>query len=241
VVLVANLSALLVPPPGLWPFRILAGAAAGMAVGAGNAIIARSIDPDRLYGLSATLATAFSAMARYTKITVNPDAVDRCFVHLFGPGHPTAPAEITRDLDATDDPVHGVQEGRFVQGYYGHYCCLPLHICAGEHLLCARLQPGGVDASAGATDELARNMRLTAAVGAALHRVQQLRRATDALATPRSSMSAATITRCSRRTRGPPHDRPRQRPSVCTGETFRLRPRRESPLNVAKGSVLHVA
>jgi hypothetical protein len=120
VVLVANLSALLVPPPGLWPFRILAGAAAGMAVGAGNAIIARSVDPDRLYGLSATLATAFSAMARYTKITVNPDAVDRCFVHLFGPGHPTAPAEITRDLDATDDPVHGVQEGRFVQGYYGH-------------------------------------------------------------------------------------------------------------------------
>ena len=63
LVLVANLSALLVPPPGLWPFRILAGAAAGMAVGAGNAIIARSIDPDRLYGLSATLATAYSALA----------------------------------------------------------------------------------------------------------------------------------------------------------------------------------
>jgi hypothetical protein len=153
---VANLSALLVPPPGLWPFRILAGAAAGMAVGAGNAIIARSIDPDRLYGLSATLATAFSAMARYKKITVDPDAVDRCFVHLFVQGHPTAPAEITHDLDATDDPVHGMQEGRFFQEYYEHYCCLPLHICAGEHLLCARLQPGGVDASAGATDELAR-------------------------------------------------------------------------------------
>ena len=63
LVLVANLSALLVSPPGLWPFRILAGAGAGMAVGAGNAIIARSIDPDRLYGLSATLATAYSALA----------------------------------------------------------------------------------------------------------------------------------------------------------------------------------
>ncbi len=65
LVLVANLCALLVPPPGLWPFRILAGAAAGMAVGAGNAIIARSIDPDRLYGLSVTLATAYSALALF--------------------------------------------------------------------------------------------------------------------------------------------------------------------------------
>ncbi len=63
LVLVANVCALLVSPPGLWLLRILAGAGAGLAVGAGNAIIARSIDPDRLYGLSATIGTAYSALA----------------------------------------------------------------------------------------------------------------------------------------------------------------------------------
>jgi predicted MFS family arabinose efflux permease len=81
LVLVANLSALLVSPPGLWPFRILAGAGAGMAVGAGNAIIARSIDPDRLYGLSATLATAYSALA----LIATPGAVSHFgYTGIFG-------------------------------------------------------------------------------------------------------------------------------------------------------------
>ena len=95
--------------------------------------------------------------ARYKKITVDHDAVDRLFVDVFVQAHATTPpTEIILDLDATDDPVHGAQEGRFFHGYYGHYCYLPLYIFAGEHLLCARLRPADRDASAGATEEVAR-------------------------------------------------------------------------------------
>jgi len=60
------------------------------------------------------------------------------------------------DLDATDDPLHGNQEGRFFHGYYGHYCYLPLYIFAGEHLLCARLRPSNIDAAAGSLEEVQR-------------------------------------------------------------------------------------
>ena len=70
--------------------------------------------------------------ARYKKITVDHDAVDRLLVDVFVQAHPTTPpTEIILDLDATDDPVHGAQEGRFFHGYYGHYCYLPLDIFAG--------------------------------------------------------------------------------------------------------------
>ena len=60
------------------------------------------------------------------------------------------------DLDATDDRLHGHQEGRFFHGYYGHYCYLPLYIFAGEQLLCARLPPSNIDAAAGSIEELRR-------------------------------------------------------------------------------------
>lgn len=93
---------------------------------------------------------------RYKKITVDHDAVDQLFVHVFVQAHATPPAAIILDLDATDDPVHGAQEGRFFHGYYGHYCYLPLYIFAGEHLLCARLRPSNIDASAGALEEVER-------------------------------------------------------------------------------------
>lgn len=103
-------------------------------------------------------AAAVGMTERYKKITVDHDAVDRLFVDLFLQAHAdaTAPAEIILDLDATDDPVHGRQEGRFFHGYYGHYCYLPLYIFAGEHLLCARLRPANIDASAGAQEDVAR-------------------------------------------------------------------------------------
>jgi len=60
------------------------------------------------------------------------------------------------DLDATDDPLHGKQEGRFFHGYYGHYCYLPLYIFCGEFLLGARLRSSNIDASAGSVEELKR-------------------------------------------------------------------------------------
>ena len=101
-------------------------------------------------------AGTVGATERYKKITVDHAAIDRLLVTLFLEAHATPPAAIVLDLDATDDPVHGQQEGRFFHGYYGHYCYLPLYIFAGAHLLCARLRPANIDASAGSGDELAR-------------------------------------------------------------------------------------
>jgi hypothetical protein len=102
--------------------------------------------------------TPFTATAkdRYKKIVADHAAIDRLFVDLFLAAHPQAPPEIILDLDATDDPVHGNQEGRFFHGYYGHYCYLPLYIFCGEFLLCARLRPSNIDASAGSLEELQR-------------------------------------------------------------------------------------
>jgi hypothetical protein len=93
---------------------------------------------------------------RYRKISVDEKAVDEFFVKVFLSGHQQAPAEIVLDLDATDDPLHGQQEGRFFHGYYGGYCYLPLYIFCGTHLLCARLRRSDVDASSGAVDEVDR-------------------------------------------------------------------------------------
>ena len=93
---------------------------------------------------------------RYKKIAVDHAAVDRLLVDVFVQAHQQVPTEIVLDLDATDDPVHGAQEGRFFHGFYGHYCYLPLYIFAGEHLLCARLRPANIDASAGALVEVER-------------------------------------------------------------------------------------
>jgi hypothetical protein len=59
------------------------------------------------------------------------------------------PAEIILDLDATDNPVRGEQEGRFFHGYYGGYCYLPLYIFCGRHLLVAKLRPANIDAAPG--------------------------------------------------------------------------------------------
>lgn len=93
---------------------------------------------------------------RYKKIALDQEAVDRLWVELFIEAQAEPPGEIVLDLDATDDPVHGLQEGRFFHGYYGHYCYLPLYIFGGDFLLCARLRPSNIDASAGCVDELKR-------------------------------------------------------------------------------------
>jgi hypothetical protein len=92
--------------------------------------------------------------ARYKKIVADCGNIEKVFVERFIAAHPVAPKRIVLDLDATDDPVHGNQVGRFFHGYYGHYCFLPLYIFAGRHLLCAKLRAANVDASFGATGEL---------------------------------------------------------------------------------------
>ena len=94
--------------------------------------------------------------SRYHKISYDAEAVERLFVDLFLEAHRTAPRQITLDLDATDDPLHGAQEGRFFHGYYKSYCYLPLYIFCGRHLLCAKLRRSNIDASAGSVEEVAR-------------------------------------------------------------------------------------
>ena len=97
-----------------------------------------------------------SRKERYKKIVLDHGAVDHLLVDLFLQAHQEAPPEIILDLDATDDPLHGKQEGRFFHGYYGHYCYLPLYIFCGEFLLGARLRSSNIDASAGSVEELKR-------------------------------------------------------------------------------------
>src|SRR5512142_511954 len=94
--------------------------------------------------------------SRYKKITCNTRAVERLLVTLFLQAHDRPPERIVLDLDATDDPVHGHQLGRFFHGYHKNYCYLPLYIFCGDHLLCARLRPSDIDASAGAVKQLQR-------------------------------------------------------------------------------------
>jgi len=93
---------------------------------------------------------------RYKKVVYDGAAVDRLFIDAFLDAHDKPPKEIVLDLDATDDPLHGEQEGRFFHGFYGHYCYLPLYIFCGDDLLVARLRRSNIDASAGTVDELRR-------------------------------------------------------------------------------------
>ncbi len=97
-----------------------------------------------------------NAKSRYKKITVDRWAVDRLLTDVFLQSHDAPPRRIVLDLDATDDPIYGHQAGRFFHGYYKNYCYLPLYIFCGEHLLCARLRPSNIDASAGSVKELER-------------------------------------------------------------------------------------
>lgn len=94
--------------------------------------------------------------SRYKKITLDFEAVDRTLTNLYVQRQASRPERIVLDLDATDDRLHGGQEGRFFHGYYGNYCYLPLYIFAGEQLLCARLREANRDASAGALEEVER-------------------------------------------------------------------------------------
>ena len=100
--------------------------------------------------LSCPLAT------RYHKISHDPAAIEALFVDLFLAAHARPPKQIVLDLDATDDPLYGHQEGRFFHGYYDCYCYLPLYVFCGRHLLAAKLRASNIDGSAGAVEEVAR-------------------------------------------------------------------------------------
>ena len=91
---------------------------------------------------------------RYKKITFWKDSVDELLVNVFVESHRSAPAEIILDVDTTDLPLHGKQEGRFFHGYYDNYCYLPLYIFCGDHVLCARLREANHDAAFGCLAEI---------------------------------------------------------------------------------------
>jgi hypothetical protein len=94
--------------------------------------------------------------SRYKKVVARHRDIDAFFVETFLALHRTPPGEIVLDFDATDDPIHGHQLGRFFHGYYDSYCYLPLYIFCGEHLLCAKLRPSDIDGAAGSVKQLAR-------------------------------------------------------------------------------------
>jgi hypothetical protein len=96
------------------------------------------------------------AKDRYKKITYWKDGLDKLLVQVFIEAHATAPDEIILDLDTTDLPLHGQQEGRFFHGYYDAYCYLPLYVFCGEQVLCARLREANHDASFGCLTEIRR-------------------------------------------------------------------------------------
>jgi len=100
-----------------------------------------------------------SEPTRYHKIAYDEAAIAALPVTLFLEAQARPPKQIILDLDATDDPLHGHQEGRFFHGYYDCYCYLPLYVFCGRHLLAAKLRPSDIDASAGSVDEIARIVR----------------------------------------------------------------------------------
>jgi hypothetical protein len=93
---------------------------------------------------------------RYKKITFWKQGIDELLVNVFVESQEKAPEEIILDVDSTDLPLHGQQEGRFFHGYYDSYCYLPLYIFCGEQILCARLRQSNSDAYAGSLVELQR-------------------------------------------------------------------------------------
>ena len=128
-----------------------------MAVLAGK-LAARRRDCAPVAGKSTLnrLELSRSAPSRYHKISHDPATIEGLFVDLFLEAHAKAPKQIILDLDATDDPLHGHQEGRFFHGYYDGYCYLPLYVFCGRHLLVSKLRRSNIDAAAGSVTEMAR-------------------------------------------------------------------------------------
>jgi hypothetical protein len=131
-----------------------------MAVLAGK-LTARRSDCAPLAGKSTLnrLELSRPEPTRYARLAADTGAIETLFVDLFLDAHPKAPAQITLDLDATDDPLHGHQEGRFFHGYYDGYCYLPLYVFCGRHLLAAKLRRSNIDAAAGSVEEIERIVR----------------------------------------------------------------------------------
>ncbi len=103
----------------------------------------RGADEDRPLASPATLCRLENRVDRGACVGLSKLLVE-LFIESFGD---TPPQELVLDFDATDDPVHGEQEGRFFHGYYDGYCYLPLYVFCGERLLVSYLRPSNIDAA----------------------------------------------------------------------------------------------
>jgi hypothetical protein len=72
-------------------------------------------------------------------------AMHEVLIEQFIASFDEPPRRLILDVDATDDAVHGQQDGRFFHGYYDHYCFLPLYVFCGEQLLVSYLRPSKID------------------------------------------------------------------------------------------------
>ena len=125
-------------------------------------VLAGKREPDRPLASKSTLCRLErtpahgAAQDRYKKVRYDAQAIDELLLDLFLESHPQAPERVVLDLDVTDTPLHGRQEGRFFHGFYDEYCYLPLYIFCGDQLLAVRLRPANQDASAGSLTEVRR-------------------------------------------------------------------------------------
>jgi len=125
-------------------------------------VLAGKREPDQPLASKSTLCRLERTPAtgaerdRYKKIRYDAEAIDQLLLDVFMDAHPESPEQVVLDLDATDTPLHGRQEGRFFHGYYDEYCYLPFYIFCGDQLLAVRLREANQDASAGSLAEVQR-------------------------------------------------------------------------------------
>ena len=99
-----------------------------------------AVERDRPSASSPTLCRMENRAGRESAV-----AMHQVLIEQFISSHPAPPTELILDFDATDDPVHGNQEGRFFHGYYDQYCFLPLYVTCRDQLLAAYLRPSNID------------------------------------------------------------------------------------------------
>ena len=99
-----------------------------------------AVERDEVLGSQSTLCRLENRCDRQAAVAIHEVLIER-FIASFK----QAPEELVLDFDATDDPLHGLQEGRFFHGYYDHYCFLPLYVFCGDQLLVSYLRPSNID------------------------------------------------------------------------------------------------
>jgi len=102
---------------------------------------------------------ASETQGHYRKIQPDAGKIEELLVKTGVGAIPRKSRVIVLDFDATDDPLHGEQEGRFFHGYYGNYCYLPLYCFCGDIPLWAQLRESNQDGSAGTREALEKILR----------------------------------------------------------------------------------